>query len=255
MRKLAFIAVASAAFVALADVFGNYNTWLGYLAGDNANGNRVTYMGAGAGGESQDILRSCYMGAAAGAYSYNVKDSVALGYRALYQSSSVSNCVAIGQHALANLSMGDVVDATWINGHFVANPPRWDGSSNQQTFGEFYITGDKSLTNNLAPIWYDGTNLHLRGFSPGGVTNAITYVDLIGLTSCAVEQEPWFRNEVTYCPQKAKVAFYASDDWTEGENLGESDKVPMVYLRKNATSGTVEVWEGTTKLGTLTLDP
>ena len=254
-KKITISAIMLAALLAVANITGNYNTWFGYIAGEDASGDRTTVFGAGAGAGAQDLYRTDLIGAAAGVDGYRFKDTVGIGYRALRDSMDMSNTVAIGSHALEGIGgMGETYNATWVNGHFVANPPRFDGSSWQQTQGEFYITGDAGLTNNLAPIWYDGTNLHLRGYSPGGVTNAITYVDLIGLSSMAVLQTPWFRNEVTFCPQKAKVAFYASNDPTQGEYLGESDKVPMVYLRKNTTSGAIEVWEGDTKLGTLTLD-
>ena len=258
MKKAITAIVFMCAVILGAAITGDYNTWFGHLSGEDASGNRATAFGAGAGGGAQDLYRTDLIGAAAGVDGRQIIDTVGIGYRALRGSIGVSNSVAIGTFALAGVGgMGEIHDATWVNGHFVANPPRFDAANNvwSQTQGEFYITGDSSKTNSLAPIWYDGTNLHLRGYSPGGVTNAITYVDLIGLSSMAILQPPWFRNEVTFCPQKVQVAFYASDDSSEGEYLGDSDKVPMVYLRKNATSGAVEVWEGTTKLGTLTLDP
>ena len=232
-------------------ITGEFNTSLGYLAGTNAVGNRATVMGAGAGGEASGIYRTDFMGAAAGVHSLRVYDSVAMGYRAMRGSQDVSNSVAIGSHALEGIYMGGgVTNATWVNGHFVANPPNTESGCSHQVPGEFYITGDASLTNNLAPIWYDGTTLHLRGFSQG---NPITYRDMYGITSCAVEQTPWFRNEVTYFPQKATVAFYSSSDPSEGAYTGDAYKVPMVYLRKNTTTGDIEVWEGDTKLGTLTV--
>lgn len=167
-------AILLAAILAYATVTGEYNTWFGYLAGEEASGNRATVFGAGAGGGAQDIYRTDLIGAAAGVYSYRFYDSVGIGYRALRQSQDVTNTVAIGSHALEGVNMGGITDATWINGHFVANPPKYDGSSWQQTPGEFYITGDSSKTNNLAPIWYDGTNLHLRGYSPGDYIDTAT---------------------------------------------------------------------------------
>ncbi len=176
-------AILLAATLAYATVTGDYNTWFGYLAGEDASGNRATVFGAGAGGGAQDIYRTDLIGAAAGVYGYRFHDSVGIGYRALRYSSDVTNTVAIGSHALEGVNMGGITDATWINGHFVANPPKYNGSWWQQTPGEFYITGDATLTNNLAPIWYDGTNLHLRGYSPGasssGGTNATMSVDAL----------------------------------------------------------------------------
>lgn len=253
MKRIIPILLFSAA--AFADISGEYNTWLGYLAGKDASGDRTTVHGAGAGGEASELHRTDLIGAAAGVHGYRFYDTVGIGYRALRYASDVSNTVAIGSHAFEGVNMGGIKDATWINGHFVANPPKHNGSYWEQLPGEFYVTGDATQTNNLAPIWYDGTNLHLRGFTGGGVTNAITYQDMMGITSCAVEQTPWFRNEVTYFPQKTKVAFYSSSDPGEGAYTGDASKVPMVYLRKNENTSAIEVWEGDTCLGTLTVTP
>ena len=168
MKKTTAIAALALGIAALADIEGEYNTWLGYLAGEDASGNRTTVQGAGAGGGAEDLYRTDLIGAASGVYGTRFYDTVGIGYRALRYSCDVSNTVAIGSHAFEGVSMGGITDATWINGHFVANPPKYNGSWWQQTPGEFYITGDASKTNSLAPIWYDGTNLHLRGYSPGG---------------------------------------------------------------------------------------
>ena len=43
-------AILLAAILAYATVTGDYNTWFGYLAGEDASGNRATVFGAGAGG-------------------------------------------------------------------------------------------------------------------------------------------------------------------------------------------------------------
>ena len=163
-------AILFAALLAYATITGNYNTWFGYIAGEDASGDRATVFGAGAGGGAQDMYRTDLIGAAAGVDSYRLYDTVGIGYRALRDSMDISNTVAIGSHALEAVGgMGATYNATWINGHFVANPPKYVGDSTwQQTQGEFYITGDASLTNGLAPIWYDGTTLHLRGYSAGG---------------------------------------------------------------------------------------
>ena len=179
-KTIATTAIAFAALLAYATITGEYNTWLGYLAGDGASGNRVTVQGAGAGGGAQDLYRTDLIGAAAGVYSCRFYDTVGIGYRALRYTYDVSNTVAIGSHAFEGISMGGITDATWINGHFVANPPKYNGSWWQQTPGEFYITGDATLTNNLAPIWYDGTNLHLRGYSPGDyIDTASNYTEQV----------------------------------------------------------------------------
>ena len=163
-------AILCAAILAYATITGEYNTWFGYLAGGDSSGNRATVFGAGAGGGAQDLYRTDLIGAAAGVDGYRFFDTVGIGYRALRGSSDVTNTVAIGSYALAGVNMGGITDATWINGHFVANPPKYDEGmgSWRQTMGEFYITGDASKTNGLAPIWYDGTTLHLRGYAAGG---------------------------------------------------------------------------------------
>ena len=170
-KAITISAIMLAAILAYATVTGEYNTWFGFLAGEDASGNRATVFGAGAGGGAQDIYRTDLIGAAAGVCGYRFRDTVAIGYRALRDSMDMSNTVAIGSHALEGVGgMGETHNATWINGHFVVNPPRYDedSSSWRQTQGEFYITGDASRTNGLAPIWYDGTTLHLRGYSAGG---------------------------------------------------------------------------------------
>ncbi len=179
-KAITISAVLCAAILAYATVTGEYNTWFGFLAGEDASGNRATVFGAGAGGGAQDIYRTDLIGAAAGVGGYRFFDTVAIGYRALRDSSDVTNTVAIGSYALAGVNMGGIADATWINGHFVVNPPKYNGSWWQQTQGEFYITGDATLTNNLAPIWYDGTNLHLRGYSPGDyIDTASNYTEQV----------------------------------------------------------------------------
>ena len=163
-KAITISAIMLAAILAYATVTGEYNTWFGFLAGEDASGNRATVFGAGAGGGAQDIYRTDLIGAAAGVCGYRFRDTVAIGYRALRDSMDMSNTVAIGSHALEGVGgMGETHNATWINGHFVVNPPRYDedSSSWRQTQGEFYITGDASRTNGLAPIWYDGTTLQI----------------------------------------------------------------------------------------------
>lgn len=123
-----------------ADMTGNYNTWLGYIAGINADGERSTMQGAGAGGEATGIIRTDYVGAAAGAYSSNMVDCVGMGYRALRGASDMSEVVAIGAGALASCS--NLNRATWLNGHFFAQP------------GEFWISCDKNWQRADAPIYY-----------------------------------------------------------------------------------------------------
>jgi len=157
-------AILFAALIAYATMTGDLNTWLGYMAGEDASGNRTTVQGAGAGGGAGDLLRTELIGAGAGVYGYGIYDTVGIGYRALRHSTGMTNVVAIGAHALEGVgAMERMANATWINGHFVANPPNPDPMSSwSQTQGEFYITGDASKTNSLAPIWYDGSNLWLN---------------------------------------------------------------------------------------------
>ena len=160
-------AILFAALIAYATMTGDLNTWLGYMAGEDASGNRTTVQGAGAGGGAGDLLRTELIGAASGVYGYGIYDTVGIGYRALRHSTGMTNVVAIGAHALEGVgAMERMANATWINGHFVANPPNPDPTMGwSQVPGEFYITGDASKTNALAPIWYDGSTLWLNADS------------------------------------------------------------------------------------------
>ena len=157
-------AILFAALIAYATMTGDLNTWLGYMAGEDATGERTTVQGAGAGGGASYLYRTELIGAASGVYGYWFQDTVGIGYRALRHSSYMTNVIAIGSHALEGVQgMGTMADVTWIGGHFVANPPNPDPTMGlSQVPGEFYITGDASKTNSLAPIWYDGSNLWLN---------------------------------------------------------------------------------------------
>ena len=157
-------AILFAALIAYATMTGDLNTWLGYMAGEDATGERTTVQGAGAGGGASYLYRTELIGAASGVYGYWFQDSVGIGYRALRHSSYMTNVIAIGSHALEGVQgMGTMADVTWIGGHFVANPPNPDPTMGwSQVPGEFYITGDASKTNSLAPIWFDGSNLWLN---------------------------------------------------------------------------------------------
>ena len=84
-----------------ADMTGNYNTWLGYIAGINASGNRTTLQGAGAGGEAKNLVRTDLIGAASGAYSADIADCVGIGFGALSYSSNISSSVAIGTSSMS----------------------------------------------------------------------------------------------------------------------------------------------------------
>ncbi len=227
MKKTATIAALTLGIAVLADIEGDYNTWLGYLAGEDASGNRTTVQGAGAGGGAEDLYRTDLIGAASGVYGVRFYDTVGIGYRALRYSCDVSNTVAIGSHAFEGVSMGGITDATWINGHFVANPPKNNGSWWQQTPGEFYITGDASKTNGLAPIWYDGTNLHLRGYSPGDYINTATNY---------TEQVATEFVDGTRTVGLAQSAF-RSYHLVKGDGSADVDYEDILYAATNALAG------------------
>ena len=122
MKKTILIACLAAALALFAaeKITGDYNSTLGYLAGQNATGDRVTAMGAGAAGASKDNSKSTFFGAAAGAYSSNVVNSVAIGYHALKGASNVTDSVIIGGNPALpeDYTMNGV---TYLNGHFYAN--------------------------------------------------------------------------------------------------------------------------------------
>ena len=98
--KKAFFWIAAACACLVADIAGDYNTWLGYLAGQNADGMRTTVVGAGAGGEASATDKSTYVGAASGTYSQGTTESVAIGYRAMRGATNCFRCVAIGSEAM-----------------------------------------------------------------------------------------------------------------------------------------------------------
>lgn len=110
---------ATLATIYAADMEGIYNSWLGYLAGVNASGHRTILLGAGAGGEAQDVARSEFLGAAAGAHSSNLVDCVGIGFGALVNSTNMRRVVAIGVGALAG--MNSISNTTKINNHFYAS--------------------------------------------------------------------------------------------------------------------------------------
>ena len=100
MKKALFYAAAAACACLLAGISGDYNTWLGYLAGEDADGVRTTVVGAGAGGEAHAADKSTYVGAASGMYSKYATENVAIGYRAMRGSTNCVRCVAIGSGAM-----------------------------------------------------------------------------------------------------------------------------------------------------------
>lgn len=240
MKNTALIVAATIAAVASADVTGEFNSWLGYMAGYEASGNRATFMGAGAGGGATYIYRTDYFGAAAGTYSLDVHDSVGIGYRALRYSYNVSNVVAIGSHAFEGINMGGLRDATWLNGHFVANPTHYDAGSGSfvQDIGTFYLTADATQTNALAPIWYDGTNLHLRGYSPGGGGGGGGAVNLLELMANAGIDYVDDRGDVFTAELRVKL-------WNQYSQIDSSQEDEITYFTET-TFGGLRAWTNAT---------
>lgn len=144
------VALCAAALAAGAaeTVNGSYNTSLGYLAGKDASGERVTVMGAGAGGEMTQASRTDLVGAGSGVRSQGLADCVGIGYRALRGSTNMNNVVAIGARAFENRT--GVSDATWINGQFYAEG------------GTFFVKPDPAMPDEDAPIYYSGGSLYLN---------------------------------------------------------------------------------------------
>ena len=116
---LSVLCLAVLGAIYAADMTGNFNTWLGYIAGINSDGERSTVQGAGAGGEATGLIRSDLIGAASGVYSSNLTDCVGIGYRALRGASDMSEVVAIGSGAFSNRT--GLTKATWLNGQFYAS--------------------------------------------------------------------------------------------------------------------------------------
>ena len=138
------------AYVLGAEMSGDLNAWLGHLAGMNADGDRTTLMGAGAGGQGGGLSAASFVGAASGAYATNVHHSVALGYHSLRKASGINNVVAIGSGAFSNRT--DLVNATWINGQFSA----------YATTDSFSIKADPSILDEEAPIHYSNGILNFN---------------------------------------------------------------------------------------------
>lgn len=160
-----------------ADMTGDFNTWLGYIAGINADGDRTTVQGAGAGGEATGLERTDLIGAAAGAYSSNLTDCVGIGYRALRNASDMREVVAIGSGAFTNRT--GLTRATYINGQFVAY-----GQNNT-----FAVKANRNTPDTNAPIYYADGVLNLNAdeirfngatASTGGTTGNTSAPSLAG---------------------------------------------------------------------------
>ena len=160
-----------------ADMSGDFNTWLGYIAGINADGDRTTVQGAGAGGEATGLNRTDLIGAAAGAYSSNLTDCVGIGYRALRNASDMREVVAIGSGAFTNRT--GLTRATYINGQFVAY-----GQNNT-----FAVKANRNTPDTNAPIYYADGVLNLNAdeirfngatASTGGTTGNTSAPSLAG---------------------------------------------------------------------------
>ena len=166
MRKVIAICLASVTVcgVFAADMTGEYNTWLGYIAGINADGNRTTVQGAGAGGEAKNLVRTDLIGAAAGAYSSNLTDCVGIGFRSLLNASDMQSVVAVGTDALTNKK--GLVKATWLNGQFAAFAQN----------DSFWLKANPNQADTNAPIHYangvlslNADTVRINGETAGGI--------------------------------------------------------------------------------------
>ena len=160
-----------------ADMSGDFDTWLGYIAGINADGERSTVQGAGAGGEATGLIRTDLIGAAAGAYSSHLTDCVGIGYRALRNAGDMREVVAIGSGAFTNRT--GLTRATYINGQFVAY-----GQNNT-----FAVKANRNTPDTNAPIYYADGVLNLNAdeirfngatASTGGTTGSTSAPSLAG---------------------------------------------------------------------------
>ena len=128
-----------------ADMSGDFNTWLGYIAGINADGNRSTVMGAGAGGEAKNLVRTDFMGAAAGAYAANLTDCIGIGFRSLMNASNMSDVVAIGTDALKGAA--NVSGAVFIGSNVTYDPDGYYDSA-VDINGKFIVHGGSAIIRN-----------------------------------------------------------------------------------------------------------
>ena len=148
--KLAAVCAGLTLAAIAAEMSGDYNSWLGYLAGMNTWGDRSTVQGAGAGGEADNIVRTDFIGAAAGAFTTNMTDCVGIGYRALRNAQDMNSVVAIGAGALSNRT--GLTKATWINGQFYTSA---QGNT-------FWIKSNPDTPTTNAPIYYADGTLYLN---------------------------------------------------------------------------------------------
>ena len=236
------VAVCAAAAFAAEIISGDYNTTLGYLAGQNASGNRVTAMGAGAAGESSEVETTAFFGAASGTYSSYVYNSVGFGYRSLreaydihdsiflgnnagsmangcyysafigaYAGETASNCTnffAFGMYAGNGASCcSDCVFIGFDSG-MGANGKSWCVDINGQ-FGidrqarMFYITPDPNAAGENAPVYYRDGELHIKA------------------NSIAVESDVGYEEFYTQ-----DAAQYLDDDGSDANN-GTSPSTPV----------------------------
>ena len=147
MRKAIAICLSSIIICGIfaADMTGVYNTWLGYIAGINADGNRTTVQGAGAGGEASGLVRTDLIGAAAGAYATNLTDCVGIGFRALQGAADMGDVVAIGTDVLRGAS--NVHHAVFI-GSGVSYDPQVHYNGAVDLNGKFLVHGGRAIIRN-----------------------------------------------------------------------------------------------------------
>ena len=181
-----FVLCAAAMLVGSASgaetISGAFNTSLGYLAGHGAQGNRMTVMGAGSGGESYSDDYVELFGGACGTFSSYLIDVTGIGYRSVRYSSNMSNVVAIGSFSLSDISQ--LHDATYLNGQFYA----------EKDYG-LYLTNDKDLKRERAPIfftngvWTMNANLVIKGQVEIASEQPLIPIDISGMYDLYLDSE------------------------------------------------------------------
>ena len=209
MKKAASICLASVicGLVFAADMEGEYNTWLGYIAGINSDGNRTTVQGAGAGGEATGLIRTDLIGAASGAYSANLTDCVGIGFRSLLYSTNMKSVVAIGTDAFTNRN--GLTKATYINGQFAAFAQN----------NTFWLKPNPEMDDTNAPIHYANGVLSLNAetvringeTTSGGVADSTqTILDGYDLYVDPVAGDDAYDGLTRYTPKRTIDGAYAS---------------------------------------------
>ena len=162
-HMIALAAVASAAVAGIsAPIQGDYNTALGWMAGEDAiYAERATATGAGSAALASGIYNCSFYGAGAGFATTNLTDCIGIGHRALRCATNLQDVVAIGESALAGAT--SISNATLINGHI-------------GVFGDsdkFFVRTDSEVAPKDSPVYYADGILYLN--VKGIVTSAETW--------------------------------------------------------------------------------